>query len=171
MHKNNLSQKSSNIPQVSGWLIFTFVSKKEAVDLARAKMRQLFDSPGLVTLICQWMDSPGLVTRICQWFDSLGFVTRIRQWFDSPGLVMRIRQWFNSLALTSLEGPSLPRYWRNRVEPGLQMETLDTVNPSTQTRSHCSVELASRVEPANRLEPVNRVELGLPQAGGSWHMW
>ena len=64
MHKNNLSQKRSNIPQVSGWLIFTFVSKKEAVDLARAKMRQLFDSPGLVTRIRQWIDSPGLMTRI-----------------------------------------------------------------------------------------------------------
>ena len=114
---------------------------------------------------------PGLRDKDHQWFDSLGFVTRIRQWFDFPGLVTRIRQWLDSLDLTSLEGPSLPSYWRNRVEHDRQMETLNTVNPSTQMRSHYSVELASRVEPANRLEPVNRVELGLPQAGGSWHMW
>ena len=140
-----------HILQASGVLFITFVSKKEAVDLARTRIRQ-------------WMDSMDLLTRIHQWMDSLDLVTRIRQWMDSLGV-------------TSLEGPSLPRYWGNRVEPGLQMETLNTVNPSTQMRPHNSVEPRNslepinRFEPENRLEPVNRVEPGLRPTGSGWQIW
>jgi hypothetical protein len=107
-------------------------------------------------------------TRIRQWLDSLDLVTRIRQRLDSLNLITRIRQWLDSLALASLEGPNLPSFQRNRVEPGLQMEPLNTANTSTQQQPHYSVEPrgslepVNRVEPDNRLEPVNPGVLGLP---------
>ena len=94
-------------------------------------------------------------------------------WLDSLDLVTRIRQWLLSSDVTSLEGPSLPSYWRNRVGPGLQMEALNTVNTCTlySEKQRSSVENVNRVEPKNRLEPVNRLEPGLSPAGGSWQIW